>query len=83
VSEKQAFSVLVRALGVLVFLVGLRTLWFLFAQGLIPEFHHLIEAANVAYGIVATVLGATMIRWPQWVVLIAWLRRLPTIGRME
>ena len=87
-SEKQMFGVLVRAVGVLVFLEGLRTFWFAFAQWGIPatairDLTLAVEAPSLAYGLFAMLLGSTMIRWPEWLVHLAWLERLPTIGRME
>jgi hypothetical protein len=87
VSEKQAFGVLVRAIGVLVFLEGLRTFWFGFWEwGMrgtsVGTLNFAIVGSSLVYGVFAIVLGATMIRWPDWVVHLAWLERLPTIGRM-
>jgi hypothetical protein len=88
VSEKQMFGVLVRSVGVLVFLEGLRVFWFAFAQWGIPatttrDLTLAIVAPSLVYGLFAMLLGSTMIRWPQWLVHLAWLERLPTIGRIE
>lgn len=86
-SEKQLFSVLVRSIGVLVFMSGLSSLYVTLAQwfeSVIPQ--SLVEAAmaqNVIFFLVALILGAAMVRWPQWVVHLAWLERLPTIGRIK
>ncbi len=87
-SEKQIFSVLVRAIGILVFVEGLRVLWFAVAECCIPatavrEMPLAVAAPSLLYGVFTMVLGLTMIRWPQWLVHLAWLERLPTVGRME
>jgi hypothetical protein len=42
-----------------------------------------LVAPNLMYGLLLMVLGSTMIRWPQWLVHLAWLENLPTIGRMS
>ena len=86
-TEKQLFGVLVRAMGILVFMEGLAQLYVACAQWVFTpdaQRHFVIgmTAPGVAYGLVVIVLGATMIRWPQWLVYLAWLERLPTIGRM-
>jgi hypothetical protein len=84
VTEKQTFGVLIRALGVLVFLDGVRTLWFALAQwALFRQVTGAMTAPSLIYGLVVVMLGSTMIRWPQWLVHVAWLEKLPTIGRME
>ena len=82
-SEKQIFSVLVRAVRILVFLEGLRVFWFAFTQYILPAtaIHDLplaYAAPSLAYGLFAMVLGSTMIRWPGWLVRLAWLEKLPT-----
>jgi hypothetical protein len=87
VSEKKLFGVLVRAIGVLVFLEGLTTSWFAFWQwGIrytsVGMLAFELVGSSLVYGVLAVVLGATMTRWPDWVVHLAWLERLPTIGRM-
>jgi hypothetical protein len=86
-TEKQLFSVLVRAMGTLVFMQGLAELYVACAQWLFTpdsQRHFVIAMAapNVVYGIVVLVLGTTMIRWPEWLVYLAWMERLPTIGRV-
>jgi hypothetical protein len=85
-SEKQVFGVLVRAIGVFVFLDGLKTVWFAFWQwgirGTSAGAFDLLIMGSSLYGVLSVVLGAIMIRWPDWVVHLAWLERLPTIGRM-
>ena len=66
-NEKQAFSLLVRAIGILVFLDGIKSLWFALAQW---EFQlywtHILPyvalAPSLVYGPIATALGAIMIR---------------------
>jgi len=82
------FGVLVRAVGVLVFLEGLRVFWFAFAQWGIPatatrDLTLAIVAPSLVYGLFVMLLGSTMLRWPEWLVHLAWLERLPTIGRIE
>jgi hypothetical protein len=85
VNEKQLFGVLVRAMGVLFLIDGFRTLWLISAQwafGTRPqEFFLELTAPNLLYGLLLIVLASTMIRWPGWVVTLAWLDHLPTIGR--
>jgi hypothetical protein len=82
-TEKQLFSVLVRMLGVLVVLVGLRAV----AQDLMIIVWPPTYSANVEwskewlYCSTVLVLGAILVRWPDWVVHLAWLEKLPTIGR--
>lgn len=85
-SEKQMFGVFVRALGVLVFVEGLRVFWFAYAQWGIPatairDVPLAAVAPSLLYGLFAMVLGTTMIRWPAWLVHLAWLEKLPTIGK--
>lgn len=86
-TEKQLFRVLVRAMGILVFMQGLAALYVACAQWLFTpdsqrHFFIAMTAPNVLYGVAVLILGATMIRWPEWLVYLAWLERLPTIGRM-
>ncbi len=86
-NEKQLFSVLVRALGALAFMHGLSVLFVDLAQWefeppVTQTFVTAMMAPNVIYALLALVLGTTMVRWPQWLVHLAWLERLPTIGRM-
>jgi hypothetical protein len=86
-TEKQLFRVLVRAMGILVFMQGLAELHVAGAQWVFmpdSQRHFVIglTAPNAVYGVVVLALGATMIRWPEWLVGLAWLERLPTIGRM-
>ena len=87
-NEKQAFSLLVRAIGILVFLDGLKvfstTLLQWEFQFLMPhDMPFAVVAPSLVYGLLAMLLGAVMTRWPCWLVRLAWLERLPTIGRME
>lgn len=84
-SEKQLFSVLVRGVGVLVFMHGLSGLYVALAQwefepAVTRTFVTAMLAPNVIYTLSALILGITMIRWPQWLVRLAWLERLPTIS---
>jgi hypothetical protein len=86
-NEKQLFSVLVRAVGIIVFLEGLRTFWLVFVQWALPPINIpgwglALAVPTLSYGLFTVVLGSTMIRWPGWLVHLAWLERLPTIGRM-
>ncbi len=76
-TEKQSFSVLVRALGVLVVLSGGRIFWFTlinfvwpyaFPRG--PE--PFVAVQDLVYSLLVFVLGSTMIRYPEWVVRFAW-----------
>jgi len=89
--EKQLFSVLVRAIGLAAILHALGTIVFQVSGWLLPAFS-LRTAGLSAVGVigpslicalVAVVLGAIMMRWPEWLVRLAWLEQLPTIGRME
>jgi hypothetical protein len=85
VNEKQLFGVLVRAIGVLVVLDGAREFWFVLARVAFLEPESVFRypvSQDLLYGFVIIVLGSTMIRWPEWIVRLAWLERLPTIGRM-
>ncbi len=87
-NEKQLFSVLVRGVGVLVFLNGLSNLYVVLVEWKfeLPVARTLVTAMtapNVIYVVLALILGVTMIRWPEWVVHLAWMERLPTIGRMQ
>jgi hypothetical protein len=87
-NEKQMFSVLVRGVGLVVFLNGSRALWLsfmvwvwrdsMYRSVFPPEF----GTQDLIYGLLVLVLGLTMIRWPGWLVNLAWLEKLPTIGRM-
>jgi hypothetical protein len=72
-SEKQFFSVLVRALGVLVVLTGARQLWFVLTRFAYPAsvFRYPVSQ-DVIYAFVVIVLGLIMMRWPQWIVRFAW-----------
>ena len=61
--------------------------WFAFAQWGLPatairDLSLAYVAPSLIYGLFAMALGTTMIRWPGWLVHLAWLERLPTIGRM-
>jgi len=85
VNEKQLFGVFVRAIGILVFMTGLQVFWLTSAQWLFPRpfgdnFFLDLVAPSMIYGLLAMVLGAAMVRWPQWVVHLAWLEKLPTIN---
>jgi hypothetical protein len=76
-TEKQAFSVLVRALGVLVVLHGARVLWIPFINWVWPYAfprgpEPFVVVQDFVYSLVVLVLGSTMIRWPEWVVRFAW-----------
>jgi hypothetical protein len=77
VSEKQLFSVLVRAVGIVVFLDGFRVLWFAVAAWLFPftpeqRWPFAMVEPNLAYGLLVVVLGAMMFRWPEWLLNLAW-----------
>jgi hypothetical protein len=89
-SEKQLFGVLVRGIGVLTFIDAFRVFWIGCTQWVFPRtsapvsiFFLELVAPNLMYGLLLMVLGSTMIRWPQWLVHLAWLENLPTIGRMS
>jgi hypothetical protein len=85
-SEKQLFSVLVRGVGLLVFVHGVDAFYLAVVEWYLnfgpPEYLPKVLASRVVYGFVAMLLGAIMTRWPQGLVQLAWLERLPTIGRM-
>ena len=83
-TEKQLFSVLVRMAGVLVVLVGLKAV----AQNALlyfwpPSYHGVEWPKEFLYCAVVLLLGTILVRWPNWVVHLAWLEELPTIGRSE
>jgi hypothetical protein len=86
VSEKQLFGVLVRTIGVLVFLEGVRAflvdllLWNW--PGGFGNNPRLFGPLEWAYGPLVMLVGALITRWPGWVVYLAWLEKLPTIGQM-
>ena len=87
-TEKQLFGVLVRGIGVITFIDGFRVFWIGCTQWVFPPtsgpvslFFWDLVAPNLMYGPLLMVLGFTMIRWPQWLVHLAWLENLPTIGR--
>ncbi len=88
-NEKQLFSVLVRGLGVLVFVEGLNTLytafvsWEIFKNTVNQSFVVAAMTSGLIYALFALALGVAMIRWPEWLVRLAWLERLPTIDRMD
>ena len=73
-SEKQLFTVLVRALGVLVILDGFRQAWFCFARLLWrPELPYLYSyEQNLVYTVAVFAFGAMIIRAPQIFVRFAW-----------
>ena len=80
--EKQMFGALVRAVGILIFLEGLRTVWLALAEWAFPNsalrgFPLSVMAPNMVYAVFDMVLGSTMIRWPQWLVRLAWLEKSP------
>lgn len=80
--EKQLFGVLVRTVGVLVFLEGGRSLWVSFmvwvwrdtmlGHGFPPEF----GTQDLVYGLLVLMLGFITIRWPEWIVRLAWPKEL-------
>lgn len=81
-NEKQMFGALVRALGILVFLEGFRTLWFALAEWAFPNsalrgFPTSVMAPQLVYAIFDLGLGVIMIRWPVWLVRLAWLEKSP------
>lgn len=87
-SEKQLFAVLVRGIGIITFIDAFRVFWngcisWMFPRTSAPVsvFFWELVAPNLIYGLLLMVLGSTMIRWPQWLVHLAWLEKLPTIGR--
>jgi hypothetical protein len=74
VNEKQMFSVLVRALGVLVVLDGARQFWYLVARLVWTEDAHYLYpfSQNLTYTLVVLAFGAIIIRQPDWFVRFAW-----------
>ena len=85
--EKQLFGVLVRAVGLLIFVDGFRVFWLACVQWIFPRhfeggFFLELIAPNLTYGLVVMTVALTLIRWPEWVVRAAWLDHLPTIGRV-
>jgi len=84
VNEKQLFGVLVRAMGFFVFMEGFRVVWTASAQWVLRDAPASIYygplAPNLMYALFVMILGTTMVRWPGWLVHLAWLERLPTIG---
>jgi hypothetical protein len=73
VNEKQMFSVLVRALGVLVVLDGARQFWYLLARLVWTDARYLYSfSQDLTYTLVILAFGAIIIRQPDWFVRIAW-----------
>lgn len=80
--EKRLFSVLVRWLGLVIFLEGVRALaldvmiWTTPARfGNSPP---LFGGQEQVYVVVIVLLGLTMIRFPEWVVHITWFEKSPS-----
>ena len=72
-NEKQMFSVLVRALGVLVVLDGAKQVWYVFARLIWTDGRYLYSfSQNLTYTLVVLALGAIIIRQPEWFVRLAW-----------
>jgi len=73
VNEKQMFSVLVRALGVLVVLDGARQFWYLLARLIWTDARYLYSfSQDLTYTLVILAFGAIIIRQPDWFVRFAW-----------
>ena len=72
-NEKQMFSVLVRALGVLVVLDGARQFWYLLARLIWTDARYLYSfSQDLTYTLVILAFGAIIIRQPDWFVRFAW-----------
>jgi hypothetical protein len=76
------FGALVRAVGILVFLEGFRTVWLGLAEWAFPNsalrgFPISVMAPNLVYAVFGMALGVTMIRWPVWLVRLAWSDKSP------
>jgi hypothetical protein len=72
-TEKQSFSVFVRALGVLVVMDGLRQVWFVVARLVWTDGRYLYSfSQNLTYTLVLLAVGAIIVRSPEWVVRFAW-----------
>jgi hypothetical protein len=81
-TEKQMFKVLVRWLGVIILLDGIRgiavdlMIWTTPAQyGSSPP---LLGGQEQVYLAVFILLGLMMIRFPEWIVYITWWEELPS-----
>ena len=85
-TEKQLFRVLVRAIGILVFMQGIGSLYVGCVRWAFAGFERPLvnglTTLDLMYASVVLAVGATMVRWPDWVVRLAWLEKLPTIGHM-
>ncbi len=84
-NEKQLFGVLVRAVGILMFVDGFRFLWLACTQLIFPRhfeggFFLELIAPNLTYGLIVMAVAVTLIRWPEWAIRLAWLDHWPTIG---
>lgn len=79
-TEKQLFGVLVRGAGVLVSLSGANNLWnaflvWVWQDSIVGQGHSfppMFGGQNFIYALAVLVLGLSMIRWPDWIVRIAW-----------
>jgi hypothetical protein len=83
VREKQIFGLFVRMVGVLIFFEGGRSLWFSLVvwvwradTKLVGGFPPNFGTYDLVYGLLVLVLGFTTIRWPEWIVRLAWPKEL-------
>ena len=83
--EKRLFSILVRMVGIFFFMDGFRAVWSSVAKWVdtgMLTFAPVVDVSNLILGLIVMAAGVAIFRRPGWVVDLAWLERLPTIGRM-
>ena len=73
-TEKQTFSALVRAVGLLVLLRdSAREFWFMIVRWAFPAtVFHTTFNQDFIYAVLSAILGFVLIRWPEVIVRIAW-----------
>ncbi len=72
-TERQAFGLLVRVLGVVLVIDGLKQLWLLFMRLFVPAYvFHYPLYQDFAYTLLELVLGSMLARSPGWAIRLAW-----------
>lgn len=76
-TEKKAFCVLLRALGVYFLIHGVEEFWLVAARSIWPQgLYKYPVPQDVIYSLFILVLGYSMARWPFWVSRIVWTEDL-------